>query len=100
MSREDFVNERLTGTPFYVKTYSPGDGTTRYKFFSCRDKEGRRFDYFAGSGIVRVLGAGTAAAVAQALAWGYSKGFKDGYKDATIDGMFEETHSDIGRDES
>jgi hypothetical protein len=34
MSREDHLNNALTRTGVYVRTYSPGDGMTRYRFFS------------------------------------------------------------------
>jgi hypothetical protein len=46
----------------YVATWSPGDGTTRYKFFL------EPLDYFEGDGLAVVVGWSQALAMGNALA--------------------------------
>ena len=65
MSPDKSVQNILAGTNFYVRTYSPGDGITRYRFF--RRVDGPMSDYFGPeSGIYTALG----AKEAHAFAWG------------------------------
>lgn len=54
-----------------IRTYSPGDGTTRYRFFAPDDKS----DYFGPSS-----GMGTALGISDAISWmeGYRHGFDQG----------------------
>lgn len=55
------------GAGFYVASYSPGDGVTRYRFFDCEEP----CDYFEGYGCCTKLG------FKEALA--YAQGRRDGY---------------------
>ena len=57
--------EIANGVPLFVATYAPGDGVTRYRFFT------KETDYFAGGGIKTVLGIKDAQLFADAFASGY-----------------------------
>lgn len=56
------VKNILEGSDYYVKTYSPGDGITRYRFF--RKHEGKETNQYFGpeNGIATFLGASQAYA--------------------------------------
>jgi len=60
----DHWNETLAEYGFVIDTYSPGDGATRYRFFS---NAGDRPDYFSGHGIYTALGWKEAEAFARGL---------------------------------
>lgn len=56
----------LKDIPLFFETYSPGDGVTRYRFFS------KPSDYFSGSAIKTVLGRTRALEFADAFIFGYN----------------------------
>ena len=57
-------------TGYYVDTWSPGDGMTRYRFFQApkSDPEDRSESYFSGPGIGTEKGYGAAVVFAKKLA--------------------------------
>ena len=65
MTREDTIASYLP-EGFSVDTYSPGDGVTRYRFFS-----ENAANYFSGNGVFTALGFKEAIAFARGLSVGY-----------------------------
>ena len=58
-----------TGVPLFVDSYNPGDGVTRYRFFTAAT------DYFAGDGIFTALGRKQAVMFAKGFRAGRDKGY-------------------------
>ncbi len=68
MKRSDMQERaRMAGLTF--ETYSPGDGVTRYRFFRLSDGV---TDYFAGDGVITVLGRADAALFIAGALEGYN----------------------------
>jgi hypothetical protein len=60
--------ENLERAGYYLDTYSPGDGVTRYRFFKFEADGTRRNDYFGpGNGLFTALGWREAELYAQGL---------------------------------
>jgi hypothetical protein len=58
------------GIPLYIATWSPGDGVTRYRFFT-KPNTPRGADYNAGGQIHTVLGYKNAELFVEAFTAGY-----------------------------
>lgn len=70
-TRRQYLAGMATYCGVTIRTYSPGDGVTRYRFFAPDDKS----SYFGPSS-----GMGTALGLADAISWmeGYRKGYDQG----------------------
>lgn len=74
-TRKD-IERRAAGLDLVVRTWAPGDGRTRYRFFVKRTHGNP--DYFEGSGVATALG------VKDADTWldGYMVGYREGRESA------------------
>jgi len=60
------IEDCLDGSSIYVKTYSPGDGQTRYRFFR-KDPNGKELSGYFGpeNGVFTALGSSEAYSFAR-----------------------------------
>ena len=65
MTRLEELQEEAKAVGLHIDTYSPGDGVTRYRFFT------EPSDYFAGRGTYTALGLGEA----RVFVTGWSQGW-------------------------
>ena len=66
-TRKDLMEYLPNYTQYYVRTYSPGDGMTRYRFFEKQNGEETNSYFGPGNGIYTALGLKEALAYASGL---------------------------------